>query len=114
MEYKGTVLFIGSDTIGRGDDELGSSLMMNFLHQLGEAENPPEHIVLMNSGVKLAVEGSEVLDSLKHLGDRGTTVLACGTCLNFFGIADRQSAGKASNMPEITRTLLGAARVIAV
>ena len=109
-----TVLFICSDGIGRGDDELGSNLMLNFLHHLSEAERVPDHLVMMNAGVKLVTEGSEVIDSLKQLEEKGTKILACGTCLNFFGIQDKQRVGTASNMPEITNTLLGASNVITV
>ena len=69
---------------------------------------------MMNSGVKLVVDGSEVLDALKSLESRGTVILACGTCLNFFEIQERQRVGKASNMVEITTKLLGASNVITV
>jgi selenium metabolism protein YedF len=109
-----TVVLIRSDTIGQGDDELGATLMMNFLHHLSSAEPAPQFVVLMNAGVKLAVEGSEVLDSLQRLEERGTTVLACGTCLQFFKLDDKQKAGKTSNMPEIIKTLLDSSKVITI
>ena len=41
-------------------------------------------IFFLNSGVKLAVEGSPVLDDLRALSERGVTILACGTCLEFY------------------------------
>jgi len=111
---KGTVIFIRSESIGRGDDELGSNLMLNFMHHLSEAENAPDVIIMMNAGVKLVVGDSEILDSLRQLENRDVTILACGTCLDFFRIRNRQSVGRASNMPEITRTLLAASRVITI
>ena len=107
-----TVVLIRSETVGHGDDELGANLMMNFLHQLSEADRTPDVVIMMNAAVKLAVEGSEVLDALKALESKGATILACGTCLNFFEMKDRQRVGKASNMLEITNTLLGASNVI--
>lgn len=110
----GLVLLVRSDTIGRGDDELGSNLMTNFVYHLSETSKTPEFIVLMNAGAKLAVEGSDVLDDLKRLEDKGATILACGTCLNYFGIDEQQRVGKTSNMPEITNTLLGADNVITI
>ena len=109
-----TVIFIRSESIGRGDDELGSSLMLNFMHHLSEAGPLPGIMILMNAGVKLVADDSEILDSLKQLEEKGTKILACGTCLDFFGIRDRQSVGRASNMPEITKTLLAASRVITI
>jgi hypothetical protein len=36
---QGIVIFIRSDAIGHGDDELGRNLMMNFLHHLSLVEN---------------------------------------------------------------------------
>ena len=109
-----TTIFIRSDKIGRGDDELGLNLMINFLHHLGEKDSAPTSIILMNSGVKLVTEDSEVLDSMNRLEEKGVTILACGTCLNFFGIKEKQKVGIASTMPEITSTLLAADKVITV
>lgn len=114
VQRDGQVIFIRSDTLGRGDDELGYNLMMNFLHQLGEAEPAPGFVILMNAGAKLAVEGSEVIESLNRLESKGTRILVCTTCMNFFEIKDRQRVGKASNMQEITQTLLQAPKVITV
>ena len=53
----GSVLFIGSDVIGRGEDyELGSLLMQKFLHEVGGHRLTPEAIILMNNGVKLVTQ----------------------------------------------------------
>ncbi len=109
-----TVVLIRSDCIGRGDDELGANLMMNHLHQLSKADRTPDVIILMNAGVKLVIEGSQVLEDFEELEKKGATILACGTCLNFFNIADKQKVGKASNMVEITNTLLSAGNVITI
>jgi selenium metabolism protein YedF len=108
----GSVVFIRSDIIGHGNDELGSDLIINHMHHLSNARSAPDTIILMNAGVKLVAEGSVVLDDLMRLEEMGTTILACGTCLNFFDLKDRQKAGKASNMAEITNTLLAASKVI--
>ena len=110
----GIVVFIRSETIGRGDDELGLNLMMNHLHQLSKADIVPDVIIMMNAGVKLVVEGSEVLEELEQLEKRGSTILACGTCMNFFNVAEKQKVGKPSNMVEITNTLLNASKVITI
>jgi selenium metabolism protein YedF len=64
-----TVLFLSSDTIGSGDDVLGAKLMKNFLSTLPEMDDL-WRIICVNSAVRLAVEGSVFLDSLKAL-ERG-------------------------------------------
>jgi selenium metabolism protein YedF len=111
---EGIVVFIRANSIGRGDDELGLNLMMNFLHQLSKIGPAPGAIILMNSGVKLAVEGSEFLDELKELEGKGVRILACGTCLDFFKIKEKRKVGAVSNMVEITKTLLDASKVISI
>lgn len=52
----GRVLVLASDQIGRGEAELGSILMRSFLYTLQQIEPRPDTLILMNAGVKLAVE----------------------------------------------------------
>ncbi|GAB4345303.1 MAG: hypothetical protein Kow0099_25440 [Candidatus Abyssubacteria bacterium] len=113
-QTQGIVVFIPSDRVGRGDDELGLNLMMNFIYHLSTSNPVPDMLVLMNAGVKLAVQGSELLDELKDLQGKGTRILACGTCLDFFGIREKLTVGVVSNMAEIAKTLLSAGKVITV
>jgi len=115
LEAQGaTVVLIASDSMGRGDDELGGILIRSFLHTLNEVEPLPDTIVFLNAGVKLTVEGSPVLEDLASLTERGVQILACGTCLGHFGLRDRIVAGEVSNMYSIAETLLGAGKVIAI
>jgi intracellular sulfur oxidation DsrE/DsrF family protein len=66
----------------------------------------------MNSGVKLAVEGSESLDDLRALLDMGVDILVCGTCLDYFDLKDKLAVGEVSNAYTIAETLLGAGNVV--
>jgi selenium metabolism protein YedF len=88
--------------------------MRSFLHTLGEVSPCPEVLVLINTGVRLVVEGSPVLEDLRALAERGVEILACGTCLEYFQAKERVAVGTVSNMYTIAETLLGAARVVAV
>jgi selenium metabolism protein YedF len=101
-----STLFISSDSIGSGDDELGALLMRGFLATLVEASPLPERIILMNGGVRLAVEGSAALAKLLKLAEGGVEILACGTCLDFYKITDKLAVGRISNMFEISGLLL--------
>ena len=58
------VLVVSSDSMGRGDTELGGILVRSFFHTLGEVEPRPQTIAFFNSGVKLACQNSLVLDDL--------------------------------------------------
>lgn len=105
-------VFITSDRLGRGDDKLGTILMEGFVSTLVEQDTTPDVILMMNSGVRLAIEGSPVLDSMRVLADRGCEILVCGTCLDFFSLKEKLAAGTVSNMFEIQAALLHASTVI--
>jgi len=108
------VLVIASEVMGRGEEELGRVLMSAFLHTLGEVSPKPRRIIFFNTGVRLVVEGSEVLEDLRALEGQGVEILVCGTCLNYFGLTDKVGVGRVSNMYEIAETLLSAERVVGV
>jgi selenium metabolism protein YedF len=99
-------VFIASAGIGAGDDQLAALLMRAFLYTLTESETLPMRIILMNGGVRLAVEGSESLVNLRRLAERGVEILACGTCLEFYQLKDALAVGRVSNMYEIAGLLL--------
>ncbi len=113
LDQKVTV-FITSDVIGRGDDELGGKLMANFLGTLPELGEELWRLVLVNAGVKLAVEGSPVLDKLQALAGADVTILVCGTCLTHFGLLDRKAVGDTTNMLDVVTSLQLASKVIQV
>lgn len=109
------VLVIPSEFMGRGEhDELGRVLVRGFLHTLGEVQPLPDTIVFFNSGVKLVVEGSPVLDDLHSLRERGVSILACGTCLGYYELKDKIAVGEVSNMYTIAEILLRAGKVISL
>jgi len=108
------VLFVDSDSLGRGAEELGKILMRSFLQTLEQSEVRPEKIILINSGVKLACEGSEVLEDLQEFSLKGVEILSCGTCLDYFGIKRKLVAGRISNMYEILNSLAQAGKVIKI
>jgi selenium metabolism protein YedF len=110
----GLVVFIDTDSLGRGSEELGRILMNAFLQTLGQSEVHPQKVILINGGVKLACEGSEVLEDLQELATKGAEILTCGTCLDYFGIKKRLSVGRVSNMYEILNSLSKAGKVIRI
>jgi selenium metabolism protein YedF len=109
-----TVVVFPSDKMGQGDDELGNVLIKGFFHALGEASPKPDTLIFFNAGVKLTVQGSEVLEDLNSLEEKGATVLVCGTCLDFYGLKEKLRAGIVSNMYDIAETMLSAGKVIRI
>jgi selenium metabolism protein YedF len=100
------VLIIGSDRLGDGPEELGRLLMRNFIITLLDLKNLPDRIFFLNTGVQLAVEGSEVLEALERLGNRGVEILSCGICLDYFGKKDKLKAGVVTNMFTTAESLM--------
>lgn len=110
----GTVLFAGSDKVGRGPDELGAILISSLFGALQEVKPLPRTIVFMNSGVKLTVQDSPVLDKIRGLEKLGVEILICGTCLDYFRLKDKVGVGTVSNIFAILETLLTASNVVSL
>jgi len=106
------VVYLNSRFLGIGDEALGSILMRSFLKTLLELETKPSRLILINSGVWLSSEGSDVLETLKTLSGRGVEILSCGTCLDFYGLKENLKVGVVSNMFTIAQALLEAERVV--
>jgi len=115
MAATGTVLFIASEFLGRGDNQqLGSLLMQKFLHTLGSLKSRPETIILVNTGVKLATSDSLVVEELLRLEQQGAEVLACGTCLTHLELMGKLGAGQVSDMYTIADKLLRAEKIVSL
>ncbi|WP_291320305.1 sulfurtransferase-like selenium metabolism protein YedF, partial [Desulfonatronospira sp.] len=109
-----TLVFVSTSRLGSGDDELGSKLMQNFIKTLPEMGSSLWMVVFVNSGVKLAVKDSPVLETLQNMEENQVQVLVCGTCLDFFGLADAKEAGQTTNMLDIITAMSHADKVITV
>ncbi len=106
------LVLITTEHLGSGDDGLGARLMVTFLSTLPEMDKALWRIVLLNGGVKLAVEGTETLAHLQALEKAGVDVLVCGTCLNHYNLLDKKGVGATSNMLDIVTSLELAHKVI--
>ena len=109
---KKVVIYINSQLFGGGDEALGSFLMKAFLKTLLDLENQPSRLILVNSGVQLAAEGSKVLEALQTLSERGMEIVSCGTCIDFYELKGKIKVGGISNMYDILQSMLEADRVI--
>jgi len=106
------VVAVGSATMGEGNDELGKTLMKGFLFAVSQLEELPKTILFYNGGAQIPVEGSDSLEDLKNMAAQGVEILTCGTCLNFYGLADKLAVGSVTNMYSIVEKLSGATSVI--
>ncbi len=106
------MVMCGTDSLGSGDGELGRKLMISFLRTLEEMGEELWQLVFVNSGVKLTIENSEVLDDLKRLERNDTTILVCGTCLTHFELLEKKQVGVTTNMLDIVTAMQLADKVI--
>lgn len=109
----GYAVFIGKDHVGAGDHTLGYNLMKMALYTLAQGDSVPAYVLFMNDGVKLpAGEEPQVIESIQTLTDKGSIVLVCGTCLNFYNLTERLKIGTISNMYDILSAMQRADKVI--
>lgn len=106
------VWIINRSAMGEGDRELGETLMRAFLNKLRARDEVPAAMLFYNEGVKLLTTGSYVLDAVDALEQKGVQLLACGTCLNYYGLSDTLRVGQVSNMEEIVDYMHRADQVI--
>ena len=106
------LVYVGSNSMGRGDSGLGEKLMRGFLRTWIDVEPRPWRVVFINSGVKLTTIDEEAVEAVALLEEKGVEVLSCGTCLEHFGLTDRLQVGKVTNMFEVIESLNAAAKVV--
>lgn len=99
-------LIISSDKLGEGDEKLGKLLMKNFMISLEEQDNLPYSIIFINNGVKLTTKGSDVIDVIKVLIEKGIEIMSCGTCLDYYNLKDKLEVGTITNMFTIAERML--------
>ncbi|GAA0107993.1 sulfurtransferase-like selenium metabolism protein YedF [Clostridium tertium] len=94
-------ILVSSNLLGNGDDRLGETLMKVYINTLAEAEVLPESLMFINGGVKLTCSGSDVLDSLNSMREKGVNIISCGACLDFYNLKEELKVGEIGNMYQI-------------
>ena len=106
------VVVFGKDRIGEGSDELGAILIGAMLNSLLEQDVLPKKIMIMNSGVNLVLKDSVDLPLMQKLEQKGSEIVTCGACLDYFGKLDQLGVGRVTNMFEIVESMRTAGRII--
>jgi selenium metabolism protein YedF len=109
-----TVILITGEDFGTGDEIPRKKLMRMFLETLCDYEPKPTKIILLNSAVKLAAEGSDVLKALQLLEEQGVEILSCGACVDYYKLNSVLRAGKINNMYAAVQSLMSAEKVITI
>jgi len=109
---KKIMVMVANDCMGHGDDDLGEKLMVSFLKTLKEMGDELWRLVFVNNGVKLTIDGSEVLPVIQEHEKAGIHILVCGTCLTHFDLLDQKEVGETTNMLDIVTAMQLADKVI--
>ena len=107
-----TVVLFNDDGLGKADDVLRHKLAVNYLRTLIELEQYPQAILLYAEGARLVASASPCLAELTELASAGVPVIACRTCLDYFGLMDDVAVGEIGNMMRIVELQALAEKVI--
>lgn len=109
-----TCIFINSDKIGSGNDELGHVLMKGYIYTLTESKPYPKSVLFVNSAVKLTTENEATIENLKILQGAGVEILSCGTCLDYYGLKEELKVGAVTNMYTIVESMNNSSKTISI
>lgn len=112
--FAATVIVFSSDGLGQADEALRHRLAANYLRTLLELAQFPQAILFYASGVKLVAAGSPCLGELQDLAAAGVSLIACRTCLEYYGLMESVAVGEIGNMLRIVEAQGAAQKVISV
>jgi hypothetical protein len=107
-----TVLVFAANGMGDAEAELRLKLAKIFLGLLAGSGMAGGKICFYTEGVRLACEGSPVLDELASLQRSGVELILCKTCLDYYGLTAKVKAGVVGGMPDIIAAMSAARKVI--
>ena len=111
---KDSVLLISSERVGSPDESLGRMLMKKLLYSLTETEQRPTAIVIVSSGVRIAVDNSESLEALRVLEGAGVDIMVCGASVEFLKLKGKIAVGRVCDMYQIVERLLSASKTLSI
>lgn len=111
---RSTVIIVARDGMGEAPTELRHRLLKSYLTLLVQNGMLPRAICFYASGVHLVAQGSPVLGELRELETRGVRLVACSTCVNYYGLADGVQVGVVGGMGDILEAQWTADHVIAL
>jgi intracellular sulfur oxidation DsrE/DsrF family protein len=109
-----TVLLLTRNGIGDAETELQLKLAVTYFKLLDENNVLPPIICFYGNGVKLVVDGSPVIASLKSLEGKGVRLIACSTCLTYYNLTGQVQVGLVGGMTDILEAQRQAGKVISL
>jgi intracellular sulfur oxidation DsrE/DsrF family protein len=114
MSDSDTVILVTRNGMGEAEQALQHKLISTYLRLLDEHDILPGAICFYTEGVRLVVEGSPVLETLRSLENKGVRLILCSTCLNYFNLTDQVRVGIVGGMGDILEAQRRAGKVISI
>ncbi len=109
---KNTLVQVTQNGMGSGSEELGVELIINYFKLLLADGKLPRIIVFYNGGVQLLSCDSPASAILQELQNKGVQLLACKTCVNFYGLTNKIRVGNVGTMSDIMTLQVNADKII--
>jgi len=109
-----TVLLITRNGMGDAEPALQQKLITTYFKLLDDNNILPAAICFYTDGVRLVVEGSPVIDTLKSLEIKGVRLILCSTCLNYYNLTEQVQVGIVGGMTDIIEAQRRAGKVISL
>jgi intracellular sulfur oxidation DsrE/DsrF family protein len=107
-----TVLLVTRNGMGDAEPALQQKLITTYFKLLDENNILPAVICFYANGVRLVVEGSPVIDTLKSLEAKGVRLVLCSTCLGYYNLTDQVQVGIVGGMTDILEAQRRAGKAI--
>jgi len=111
---KNAVILATNNGMGHADEKLQLTLVAKYLELLMQNGSLPEAICFYTEGVRLVCEGSPVIEQLKAIEEKGTHLIVCSTCLNYYELKDMVMVGIVGGMGDIIEAQVKADKVITI
>ena len=111
---KDTVILVTANGMGHADEPLQQTLFGKYVELLLQNGEVPGTVRFYTEGVKLVCEGSTVLERLRQLESKGTRLIICSTCLNYFELTTKVQVGLVGGMGDILEAQMKAQKVITI
>ncbi|MFV0503918.1 MAG: sulfurtransferase-like selenium metabolism protein YedF [Lachnospirales bacterium] len=105
------IIVVNSNIMGSGDEVLGVKLLSGYFYALNEVETP-RYIIFYNKGVMVSTQNVAAIEELKKLEAKGSTIMSCGLCLDYYNLKEELKVGTVTNMYEIATLLSSDEKVI--
>lgn len=109
-----TVVLVSHNGMGDAEPALQQKLITTYFKLLDENNILPAAICFYTNGVKLVVEGSPVIETLKKLEAKGVRLILCNTCLGYFNLTEKVQVGIIGGMTDIIEAQFIAEKVISI